>query len=249
MRERTSEKTSPWIWVGCGCALAIFLIAAAIVGVGVLAVRKAQEVAEELSTPEGRERAVLRTLGAERLPEGYYPVVGFGIPFVMDLAILSDLPPAEGASTEDQGFDEGGFDEQGFDERGFIYIKILTFGSQQQELQDFFEGSTDDPRVLRDNNVDLRLDEMVRRGETARDDAEVLWVVHRGEVDALGSSSRDGLVTMILIDCPDDERMRMGIWFGPDPDPDAAPEELDLAGTVGDADAVARMLEPIRPCG
>ncbi len=27
---------------------------------------------------------------------------------------------------------------------------------------------------------------------------------------------------MVLIECPDDERLRFGIWFGPDPDPEAA---------------------------
>jgi hypothetical protein len=234
-----SEKTSPWIWLGCGCAVLIFAIAATVAGIGVFGARKVKEITEELETPAGRERAVLRTLRAERLPEGYYPVIGVQIPFIMDMAILSDLPPVEGEET----------DEQRFEERGFVYLKMVTFGVQQQELQDFFEGRTDDPRVLRDNNIDLDIDEVVGRGEVERTDAEVLFVVHRGEVRALGSRGDQGLVTTILIDCPDDERMRMGIWWGPDPDPEAPAEGLALEGTVGDAEEIERFLAPIRPCG
>lgn len=234
----SEQKTSPWIWIGCGCALAVFLVAAVVVGFGVLGVRKAQQIAEELETPEGRERAVLRTLGSDRLPDGYYPVVGIQIPFVMDMAILSDQPLPEGDP-----------DDAEFGERGFIYFKMITFGSQQQELRDFFEGRTDDPDVLRENNIDLRVREVVGRGEAEHPGSEVLFVAHRGRVRALGSSANEGLISTILIDCPDDERMRMGIWFGPDPDPEAEPDALDLTGTVGDAQEITSFLAPFRPCG
>ena len=54
---------------------------------------------------------------------------------------------------------------------------------------------------------------------------------------------------MSLIECEGDSRLRIGIWFVPDPDPDAAPEELELTGTPGDPDAMADFYSHFDLCG
>jgi len=51
-------------------------------------------------------------------------------------------------------------------------------------------------------------------------------------VSASGARQQ-GLQTVILTGCPD-RNMRLGIWFGPDPDPSGPPAELNLTGTVAD---------------
>jgi hypothetical protein len=54
-------------------------------------------------------------------------------------------------------------------------------------------------------------------------------------------------VALLYFDCGD-SRSRIGIWLGPDPDPEAAPAELDLSGTVSDPKAIETFLSPMHPC-
>jgi hypothetical protein len=59
------------------------------------------------------------------------------------------------------------------------------------------------------------------------------------------------LVTLIEFDCPGDERMRMGIWFGPAMETGGADEtqDRDATDSIPGSDAIASFLEPIHPCG
>ena len=58
---------------------------------------------------------------------------------------------------------------------------------------------------------------------------------------SLGAASggrSQGIASMSMLECEGDSKMRMGIWFGPDPDPDAPIEDLDLTGTAADPAAI-----------
>ncbi|REK05881.1 MAG: hypothetical protein DWQ36_15335 [Acidobacteria bacterium] len=267
--ERHQRRTSPLVWVACGCAVAVFVIGLVVALVVVQATSKARELAREMQDPAAREERARETLNAARLPDGYHPMMSFSLPFVMEVALLSDQPP-----------DENG-EPQPWEERGFLYLEMLSIGNQQEELRAFFEGRTNDPRALRSSGINVRVREVIARGEVDRsqlDGAAISWVAHRGSFDAAGAAS-DGITTLILIECGEKRRLRMGIWFAEvdetDLDfveqvqaasagattrtaPSAAtedgdgPEEadgvVDWTGTPADGAAIAELLEPLRPC-
>lgn len=247
-----SKGTSPWVWIGCGCGVALLLGVTLVAGLGFFGVRKARELERDIKDPARREAKVLEVLGAETLPSGYYPMMGLSVPFLFEMAMVSDLPGDE----EEE--------PQGFGERGFIFFEMISLGRQQQELRDFFEGKTDDAEVLRQQNINIRIGDRLAHGELERSDGEILWVAHRGNIDVMGSRQQ-GITTLLLFECPNDRRMRMGIWFGPLPQGEveqAAAEaaeagstearleaDLELAGTHADGAAVAAFVSGFQPCG
>ena len=60
-------------------------------------------------------------------------------------------------------------------------------------------------------------------------------------------NAHDGLVTMMLLEC-DDDRRRVGIWFGPDPSPESPADFIDLTSTVGDDSEIESFMRPLEPC-
>jgi len=233
----SERKAFPgWAWVGCGCLGAIGAIAIFVVAVGFWAVQRARRFGEEIADPGARAKNVLAVLGASEMPEGYHPVVALSVPFLLDMAVLSDVPPDESGSPPELG------------DRGFIYVSYPAFGQDQRAIRDFFEGRRDDFDELGRHQIDLELEERVANGRISRKEDDVLWVSHRGTIDTDDAgSSRQGLLTLLLLDCGD-SRNRFGIWLGPDPDPEAAPADLDVSGTVSDPEAIERFLSPIHPC-
>jgi hypothetical protein len=157
------------------------------------------------------------------------------VPFVIDMAILSDLPAgAEPWAGE-------------FGERGFYYVQALWGGD---DLRAFFDGETSEARTLRDLGLELDLKENFERGDLDRQDVAARWATFRGST-VFGPGEQIGeLVTLIEFDCPGDERMRMGIWFGPGTDEVGSepPPDDERVGVVADGQAIAAFLEPIRPC-
>ena len=239
----------PWAWVGCGCVGAIVALVAIAVGLGFWGVNKAREFGESMKDPEERTARALSALGASELPDGYYAVVAFSVPFVFDFAMLSDEPPKEDG-------------EPSMGKHGFIFVSFPAVGEGDEELYDFFEGRSEDVNSLRRENLDLDLDERLDRGLLERDTDDILWVTHRGRVstdqvgtgtDQVGTGtdqvddSHDGLVTLTLFAC-DDDRRRLGVWFGPDPFPETPAEDLDLRGTVGDPAEIGAFMAAMEPC-
>jgi hypothetical protein len=236
------RSTSPWVYIGIGCLAAFLVLVAVVVGLGYIGYRTVRGTIESLEDPVARASAAARILGTDEIPAGYYPMVGMSIPFLMETAVLSDNPP-----------DESGM-VHGFSERGFIYLKTLRFGEQEQELRDFFEGRIEDPEALRQFSIDLDVDEMLDRGSFEETGRILRWASYRGEVaaddpDSGGRQRRRGLNAMVLIECPDDERLRFGLWFGPDPDPEAQAGSPALAGTPADAAAIQEFLSHFDVCG
>jgi hypothetical protein len=237
------------VYVGVGCLAAVLILVAIVVGLGYVGYRAVRGTIESMEDPAARADAAVRILGADELPDGYYPMVGMSIPFLVETAVLSDQPPDESGNVPS------------FRERGFIYVKTLRIGEQEQELRDFFEGKIEDPEALRQFSIDLDIEEMLGRGVFEEGDRTLRWAAYRGEIaadqpgDGLGDGgsrgrqSQDGLNAMVLIECPDDERLRFGIWFGPDPDPAAKDGSPALLGTPADATAIQSFMRHFDVCG
>lgn len=230
-----ANDRSAWKALGIGCLfLAVLAAAFAVVG-GVWFYRSAKRVEREMQDPAARTEKAKRLLGTTELPAGYHAMVAFSIPFLMDVAILSGQAPDEKGVIRDLG------------ERGLIYVQFIRAGQDEQELRDYFDGKTSDPHVLRENNIDIDADEIIRRGVVPLADATLMYVAQRGRVSAEGVEG-EGLTSMCLIDCPADKRLRMAIWFVPDPSPDSPVAELDLTGTPADEAALAEFMGRFRFC-
>jgi hypothetical protein len=253
-------KTSPWVYIGCGCGAAAIIGVVALIAILVFGARKAKEFEAAMKDPDVRREKVLNVLGGE-IPEGYYPVVGMEIPFLFEMAMLSDQPPR----------DDGEMDHP-IGDRGFIYIRSRPRKSRRQDVEDFFEGRTNDLDALRRANINLGRGEMVARGSFDLDTVGVRWITQTGGIE-MGGSSSHGLTSVLLFQCPDDDSgtQRLGIWFGPkvastaeaSPEADAAQESegygvphpapstgtADLTGTVGDENAIRAFVSHFAPCG
>jgi hypothetical protein len=227
------QKTSPWVWVAVGCGAALVLGVLAVGGLGYFGVRRLQQFEKDMEDPAKRAAKVQSLLGYQEVPEGYYPLVGFSVPFFFDMAMLTDVPPPADGSLDDH---------RGFDERGFIYMKMLALGHKQQELEDYFAGRTDDAEALDQAGIDLPRGEVLARGSFALGETEVGWMSQRGEVGFRGQGG-DGLTTTFLIRCPDDKRTRMGFWFRPEAAPPGVVEE------PGEAPAAGTPAEPEQGAG
>lgn len=200
----TAKRTSPWVYVGIGCGVIVLLGVVAVIGVGVFGYRKAKQMEAEMKDPAARTAKAREVLGGD-IPDGYHPIFSLSLPFIMDMTLLGDRPPSE------QGQPDRRL------EKGFVYFKSLSSGQQEDELKRYFEGKTDDAEVLRRGNIHINAEETIRRGTLEIPGQTTLYLAQRGTFAMKEGTTTNGLTTMMLIDCPQDAKQRMGIWFGPDP--------------------------------
>lgn len=231
-----AERRSPWLYALFGCLGLVAVIVVVIAVLAFVGVRTARNIAADNEDPERRGQRALEILGAAEAPGGYHAVAVVSVPFVIDMAILSDLPAG----------DEPWAGE--FGERGFYYVQALWGGD---DLRAFFDGETSEAATLRDMGLELDLEEHLERGDLDRRDVTTRWATFRGST-MFGPGEQIGeLVTLIEFDCPGDERMRMGIWFGPAMETGGEDEtqDGDATDSIPGSDAIAAFLEPIHPCG
>lgn len=254
-RERRSS-TSPWVWVGCGCGLAVVLAMAAITGLGWWGYRSAKEFADEMSDPKARAEKTRTVLNYDQLPPGYYALGSFSIPFVMDIAFLGTEPPAEAPATSDTTSDAtqdkpdpGDFDME-MGDTGFIYMNMKIAGDNKEDMRRTLRGEEPrgDSRWTMNTNVNYETEELIRRGTVKIPGGDLLYSAGRGHVNQDGRERKEGIVTLVMPDCPGDDRLRFGIWFSPDPSPEKTVEEVDWTGTPADPKHIEEFVRYFKLC-
>ena len=232
------RKVSPWVYVAIGCAIPVLLIAVLLGAAMFWGFRVAHDIKD--ATPEDRAVKAKQVLGCGEIPQGYYAMMTFSIPFVMEMVMLSDRAP-----------DFKDPKSKPFDERGFIYVKSIQ-GRNGRDLQDVIDGKRDPSEVFRQGNIQLGDLRPIGRGEFKSGDMAVHWSANRGAVTAQGHPLA-GLVTLFYVDCPGDEKGRIAVWFGPDPTATSAEAAeptsfAGLEGTPADEAAIRAFVSPFSLC-
>ncbi|HRC85448.1 MAG TPA: hypothetical protein PK413_07555 [Thermoanaerobaculia bacterium] len=234
------QKSKTWMWVAIGCGSLAVLAVISVVGLGFWGWRKAKNFEHELKDPQARAAKVRSVLGASELPSGYYPVIGMEVPFLMRMAMLSDREPPAGEREP----------RPKFDARGFLFVETINSGKSARKMEDFIQGRASLDELMQDGNFHFSVhdSEKVAEGPLTVSGGQARFVTQRGEVNMGGSNLDHSLASYVLVDCPGDRKMRLAIWFGPDPSPDVPKEQLSLAGTPGDPQALEAFLGHFKLC-
>jgi hypothetical protein len=238
------QSTSPWVYVGCGCGLAVVLVMAGLAGLTYWGYQKGKEFEQGFKDPKVREAKTREVLPYRQLPPGYHPVGAFSVPFLMSIAIFGDREPQPDDLTSQ------GETSSSLGERGFVYINMRHLQGNKEEMERFLRGEGPAPKQAPWAQSDVNFDpkDAIRRGSLTVGGRPVLYTAFRGEVSHREGRKGQGLVTMVMPQCTDD-RLRFGVWFGPDPAPDQAVGEADYTGTNADPAAMADFFGHFQLCG
>jgi hypothetical protein len=233
------KSTSPWAYVAIGCGLAVLLGLVGISGYTYLMYRQGKQMADGFKDPKVREQKTREVLPYKTLPAGYYATGAFSVPLLMDFAILSDRPPEQGKA-------EG----QEFDQRSFIYMNMRHMRDNREKMERYLRGEAPAPddSAWQKSSVNFDAKELIGRGTLNLNGMPVLYAANRGEVSKKGEAKGKGIVTMVLPECPDD-RLRFGVWIGPDPQADKPVAQASYTGTSADPAAMHEFLSHFDLCG
>jgi hypothetical protein len=263
--------------MGCGCGTAVALALAVVVTLTVVNYRAAQAFRRHLDDPAARRDTFARVLPFDRLPPGYRPLGGMHVPLTLDMAVLTDREPGPAAAaTGGAGEPNGGPAAQpgrsgaGAGDRveaGFVYVRMRDWFGREAKMRELFTRSSPDPGSFQQAEVEFTATEELGRGTLRAGGAEVLYYARRGTLkvdqerfgvvfedgDDEGADEPDttgtyeGIATLMLFDCGDDRRLRVGLWFTADrPAGRPAP---GAAGSPGDPAAIRSFLDGLRLCG
>ena len=229
------RKTSPWVYVGCGCALLVLILA----GAGVLVFKKISEEGhkfhEGMTNPKVREERAKALLAYSDLPPGYYPAGALSIPFVFDMVMLGDHATA-GTGQPDLG------------DHGFVFIKMRLgrMADSAEGRRRMLSGINGQSSWEQGSGLHIDSHETLGDGEIDGGGTKLLYRATRGDIQ-LNKQRHRGISCVIVPECPD-RRIRIGIWFAPDPAPDQPASSLDKTGTPADPRAIAAFADHFRLC-
>lgn len=253
---------SVWKWVGIGCG-GCALVAIVGIVVVVLFVRSTMKsVTEGFNDPELRAERSVKTLGIEKIPEGYDPSFHMNIPFTMEVAILGDRE-----FDRDRGFEDD-------PDRFMVNAWLGWLSVKDRDFRPLLEDPPDWAKFVRRFGVRLTPDDRVGGGrlETA-DGATVEWEAWDGDYrSGAFNVELEGLSLFWRTTCPSNKKA-LGLWYRRDPaamtgvaagDGDASGdgagigdsavgEAVGAPGTLAPLDANApaswlAFLEASRPC-
>ena len=88
MTEKKKKSVLLYIGIGCGALILLAILVAVIMGV--LVSRWAKQVQTDIEDPLARTVKTSQILGCDALPAGYHAMLGITVPFISDIAVLSD---------------------------------------------------------------------------------------------------------------------------------------------------------------
>jgi hypothetical protein len=192
-----------------------------------------QQRVADMRNPAAQEARARRLLGTGVLPEGYPAVIAVSVPFVLDVVLLSD-----------RGSDPSARSSLG--QHGFLYTRAgLVLPTDRDELREVVDGQRRHAPILMREHIAID-GAVLRRGRLSAAGAAVSYAVQRGEFK-YGRLAHQGLHTLLLIECPSDAGVRMGVWYASET-ADTGPSPHDLAGSPGDEAALHAFLEHFRLC-
>lgn len=210
------------------------LVLLTIVGLAWYGYGQGERFREALRDPASRDAASAEVLGYRQLPAGYHPMGGFSIPFVMEMAMLSDRNPGPGETVEGPG--------DAFGRRGFVYMETRGRGGRGRELREYFRGERERASFFQEIDGRFEAEEPLGRGGLRAGGAEVRYVAERGRME-LGEGTVPTVLARLLVEC-DDDRLRAAMWFEEAPGADGG-----YGGTPADEEALKRFLDHFRLCG
>ncbi len=220
----TGGGRSAWHYIGCGCVALAVLAALVAGGAGWFIYTRARQLKAEITDPAARAAKVRAILDYDRLPDGYHPAFGMSIPWLMEMAILTDRELPAGEDMKGRN----GRDFVG--DRGFLYFVVRSF-----------QGGRGAARGYARTDFDFDAQETLGEGELEAGGAKVSWVARRGELHRRGED-QPTVAAELHLDCPGDQRERRAVWFTP------APEGGSYAGTPASPEALAAFLGHFRFC-
>jgi hypothetical protein len=223
--------------VGCTCAALVVFALLVLAVLTWLTYREAKSIKESFKDPVTRTAKTREVLDFRELPPGYYALGSFSIPLIGQLAFFGDREPKLG---EDPN--------QGMQERGFIYMSLRQVRSNKGEIVRYIKGEEPEkkPEWI-SRNADFQTGEVIGRGKIEVGGTPVHYFASRGDIKQ-PSRQLGGLLNLFVADCPNDSRIRFGVWLGPDPAPEKPVAELDLEGTTADPKALESFLSHFNLC-
>lgn len=210
MRQE-KRGTSPWVWVAGGCGGCLVLSVIVVVGLSWWGYSSVKGFVEGMENPETRDAKVREILGAESLPEGYHAAMGLTIPWMAEVAILSDREVHWHRKDKDSL--DIDLDDEDFGDRVFLYFNARTFGDADEDAEDFFHGKGSGSVRINNQSLRVRSDELLREGRIEIRGTPVRYRIDRGRVEDAGGGER--IVTRIQFLCSDKGRLHLALWYGP----------------------------------
>ncbi|MBX7112931.1 MAG: hypothetical protein K1X64_01260 [Myxococcaceae bacterium] len=223
------KKTSVWVYVGIGCAGVMLLGCLVFSAITYYAAKKVQGFAKNLD-PAQRDANAAAMLGS--VPPGYYTYVSMDVLFA-SIAVFGDKPPLADGGEPDFA-------------RGFAYYRIFENDECRRVKDAFRDGGTSD-EVFQHCQVGVNPGEVLVRGVIDNGGRKVLYMGQMGDMRTQQVNS-SGMQSVLFFECPQDAKVRVGIWFEKYDGPALTVETIP-AGSVLDKKALEDFLKPLNPCG
>ncbi len=231
------KGTQSCLLIGVGCLIAVAILAIVVGSLMFYGFRKARQLEETMKDPETRTSEALELLPTESLPEGYYAVAAFSVPFLMDTIVLADQEPTDDIESSLHA-----------GTHRFVFTRTRLFGDQEEQLKLLLEGEIH--RGEWENRAPVRFenDRFLVAGSAVEEGRTLRWAAHLGRSSGPVDEAI-GLRSTIVVDCPEPRgRTRIGFWMGPAPDGVESETDIDLTGTVGDGERIQEFMRYLDVC-